>query len=167
MTRAHDSQTYNPVSTYIVACEEARQRGDRRVGTDHLLLALLRDPHIEDAVGVNHEQARTALVGLDKEALVAIGLPTTWDVPPLSEHALAPQPSLHKAWKIHMKLSPSAKRALREFGPRMRVHLPTSPEQLLASLLENNPPDPAAVLLNVLGVDSLALRQRLNDKQDA
>jgi hypothetical protein len=49
----------------------------------------------------------------------------------------------------------------------MRVHLPTSPEQLLASLLENNPPDPAAVLLNVLGVDSLALRQRLNDKQDA
>ena len=32
---------------YLRASEEARRRGDRRTGTDHLLLALLEDPSIE------------------------------------------------------------------------------------------------------------------------
>ena len=34
------------------AREEARRRGDRRVGTEHLLLALLEDPAIEAVLGV-------------------------------------------------------------------------------------------------------------------
>jgi len=33
------------------ASEEARRRGDRRTGTDHLLLALLEDPSFEVRVG--------------------------------------------------------------------------------------------------------------------
>jgi hypothetical protein len=33
---------------YLRASEEARRRGDRRTGTDHLLLALLEDPSIEE-----------------------------------------------------------------------------------------------------------------------
>jgi hypothetical protein len=32
---------------YLQAGEEARRRGDRRTGTDHILLALLEDPSIE------------------------------------------------------------------------------------------------------------------------
>ena len=32
------------------AGEEARRRGDRRTGTDHVLLALLEDPSIEDVL---------------------------------------------------------------------------------------------------------------------
>lgn len=66
-----------------------------------------------------------------------------------------------------MKISPSARRALREFGPKLRVRMPASPQQLLASLLENQPPDPAAVLLDALGVDRVALRQRLEADQDS
>ena len=31
----------------LQAAEEARRRGDRRYGTDHVLLALLEDPSIE------------------------------------------------------------------------------------------------------------------------
>lgn len=35
---------YHPWTTYIDAREEAHRRGDVKVGTDHLVLALLRDP---------------------------------------------------------------------------------------------------------------------------
>ncbi|MFZ1062496.1 MAG: Clp protease N-terminal domain-containing protein [Acidimicrobiales bacterium] len=148
-------------SMYIVACEEARQRGDRRVRTDHLLLALLRDPQIEHVIGVSHDQARTALDQIDKEALTSIGLPESLDVAPLRERPVPSRTTLHNAWKFHMKISPSARHALREFGPKLRVRVPTSPQQLLLSILENQPPDAAAVLLDELGVDRLALRHRL------
>ena len=54
---------------YLRASEEARRRGDRRTGTDHLLLALLEDPSIEAVLGVSLQQAREALESLDREAL--------------------------------------------------------------------------------------------------
>ena len=59
---------------YLRASEEARRRGDRRTGTDHLLLALLEDPSIEVVLGVSLQQARQALESLDHEALGALGL---------------------------------------------------------------------------------------------
>jgi hypothetical protein len=43
---------------YLRASEEARLRGDRRTGTDHLLLALSEDPSIEVVLGVSLQQAR-------------------------------------------------------------------------------------------------------------
>ena len=46
---------------YLRASEEARRRGDRRTGTDHILLALLEDPSIEVVLGVSLQQARQAL----------------------------------------------------------------------------------------------------------
>jgi len=46
---------------YLRASEEARRRGDRRTGTDHLLLALFEDPSIEVVLGVSLPQARLAL----------------------------------------------------------------------------------------------------------
>ena len=54
---------------YLRASEEARRRGDRRTGTDHILLALLEDPSIEVVLGVSLQQARQALESLDHEAL--------------------------------------------------------------------------------------------------
>ena len=54
---------------YLQASEEARRRGDRRAGTDHLLLALLEDPSAEAVLGVSLQQARQALESLDHEAL--------------------------------------------------------------------------------------------------
>ena len=59
---------------YLQASEEARRRGDRRTGTDHLLLALFEDPSIEVVLGVSLQQARQALESLDHEALAAMGL---------------------------------------------------------------------------------------------
>ena len=38
---------------YWRASEEARRRGDRRTGTDHLVLALLEDPSAEAVLGVS------------------------------------------------------------------------------------------------------------------
>ncbi len=58
----------------LQAGEEARRRGDRRTGTDHVLLALLEDPSIEAVLGVSLQQARQALESLDQEALGAVGL---------------------------------------------------------------------------------------------
>ena len=38
------ADAYHPWRTYIDAREEARRRGDRKVGTEHLILGLLREP---------------------------------------------------------------------------------------------------------------------------
>ena len=46
---------------YLQASEEARRRGDRRIGTDHILLALFEDPSVEAVLGVSLQQARQAL----------------------------------------------------------------------------------------------------------
>ena len=68
---------------YLRASEEARRRGDRRTGTDHVLLALLEYPSIEVVLGVSLQQARQALESLDQEALRALGLGSGTDAPPL------------------------------------------------------------------------------------
>ena len=41
---------------YLRASEEARRRGDRRTGTDHILLALLEDPLVEAVLGLSLQQ---------------------------------------------------------------------------------------------------------------
>ncbi len=64
----------HPWAIYLRASEEARRRGDRRTGTDHVLLALFEDPSIDVVLGVNLHQARQALESLDQEALGALGL---------------------------------------------------------------------------------------------
>jgi len=82
------------------ATQEARRRGDRRIGSDHLLLALLTD---EDsvtarAVGVDLSTARGALVELDRRALASVGI----DIP-VTDTGLT-------AWRRErLMLSPSAK----------------------------------------------------------
>ena len=57
------------------ATEEARRRGDRRIGSDHLLLALLKDDDsvTARALGVDLSTARGALVELDRQALASVG----------------------------------------------------------------------------------------------
>ena len=72
---------------YLRASEEARRQGDRRTGTDHVLLALFEDPSIEVVLGVNLQQAREALESLDHEALATLGLQSGTDAPPLPMRA--------------------------------------------------------------------------------
>jgi hypothetical protein len=164
MTAVGESDLYHPWTTYIAACEEARQRGDRRVGTEHLLLGLLRDPQIEEVLGVTHEQARLALTRLDNEALASINVPEELNLPPLAERALLPRPNFLNVLKGRMKMTPSAKGTLTKYRALMLHHQTTSPGQLLAWLLELRAPDPVAQLFDKLKVDTVALRARLENE---
>ena len=100
---------------YLRASEEARRRGDRRTGTDHLLLALLEDPSIEAVLGVSLQQARQALESLDHEALGALGLGSGTDAPALPMRAVPKKPRIRDvAKKDRLRMTPAAKKVLEE-----------------------------------------------------
>lgn len=67
---------YNFGATYYDARDEAIRRGDRTIGTEHLVLALLIDPASPSAraLGCDLDSARRALDALDNQALAAIGV---------------------------------------------------------------------------------------------
>jgi hypothetical protein len=146
------------------AGEEARRRGDRRAGTDHLLLALFEDPSVEVVLGVNLQQARQALESLDHQALGAVGLGSGTDAPPLPMRAVPKKPRLRDAAsKDRLRITPAAKKVLEEASKpnRRRLHA-ESAQQVLAQILTLQPPDPAAVLLGALGVNTSEVRRRLD-----
>ena len=144
------------------AGEEARRRGDRRTGTDHVLLALLEDPSIEVVLGVSLQQAREALESLDREALGALGLGSGTDAPPLPMRAVPKKPTIRDIMrKDRLRMTPAAKKVLEEASKPNRRRLQITARQVLAQILTLLPPDPAAVLLGALGVDRAAARQRL------
>ena len=61
--------------------EEAQRRGDRRIGTDHLLLGLLHDPASADVLGITVADGREKSADLDRRALAAIGIDLDGYVP--------------------------------------------------------------------------------------
>jgi hypothetical protein len=145
------------------AGEEARRRGDRRAGTDHVLLALFEDPSIEVALGVNLQQARQALESLDYEALGALGLGSGTDAPPLPMHAVPKKPRLRDViQKDRLRMTPTAKKVLEEASKPHRRRLQVTAQQVLAQILTLQPPDPAAVLLGALDVNKSEVRRRLD-----
>ncbi len=100
---------------YLRASEEARRRGDRRTGTDHVLLALSEDPSIELALGVSLPQARQALESLDQEALGALGLESGTDAPLLPMRSVPKKPTFRDvAKKDRFRMTPAAKKVLEE-----------------------------------------------------
>jgi ATP-dependent Clp protease ATP-binding subunit ClpA len=140
---------------YLRASEEARRRGDRRAGTDHLLLALLEDPSIEVLLGVSLQQARQALESLDHEALAALGLGSGIDAPPLPMRAVPKKPRIRDVvQKDRLRMTPAAKKVLEEASKPNRRRLYVTAQQVLAQILALQPPDPAAVLLGALGVNT-------------
>jgi Clp amino terminal domain, pathogenicity island component len=148
---------------YLRASEEARRRGDRRTGTDHVLLALLEDPSIQGALGVSLQQARRALESLDHEALGALGLGSGTDAPPLPMRAVPKKPTLRDiAKKDRLRMTPAAKKVLEEAARPNRRKLQITAQQVLAQILTLQPPDPAAVLLGALSVNTPEVRRRLD-----
>ena len=135
-TRARD--------TVRMAVAEAGRRGDRRVGTDHLLIGVLQDPAVAQAVGADAEAARRVADQLDRAALAAIG----FDAAPLGPLA----PAVGTA---RLPFTPGAKAvlaralALVAAGRARRIES----AHLLAALLERAAPDPAAEILAGLGID--------------
>lgn len=141
---------------YLRASEEARRQGDRRTGTDHLLLALFDDPSIEALLGVNLQQAREALDSLDREALAAVGLGPGADAPSLPMRAIPKTPRLRDvAKRDRFRMTPAAKKVLEQaYKPKGHRRLRVSGLEVLAQILALQPPDPAAVLLRALGVNT-------------
>ena len=147
---------------YLRASEEARRRGDRRTGTDHVLLALLENPPIEVVLGVSLQQARQALESLDQEALGALGLGSGTDAPPLPMRAVPKKPTIRDVMKKdRLRMTPAAKKVLEEAVKPNRRKTQVTAQQVLAQILTLQPPDPAAVLLDVLGVNTSEVRRRL------
>ena len=148
---------------YLQASEEARRRGDRRTGTDHLLLALLENPSIEVALGVTLQQARQVQESLDHEALVALGMVFGADAPALPMRAVPKRPRLRDvATKDHFRLTPAAKKVLEDAVRPNRRKLQVTAQQVLAQILTLQPPDPAAVLLSALSVNTPEVRRGLD-----
>jgi ATP-dependent Clp protease ATP-binding subunit ClpA len=160
------AEEYHPWTTFIDAREEARRRGDRRVGTEHLLLALLMEPAVASALGVDLHTACVALDEMDRDALRAVGLDVTLDPPPLPDAEPArrpPRPAFRAVWQGRLPLTPAAKVVLQESSKEMRGfgghHL--GPRHVLEVLLQRERPDPAAELLARLGIDPATVRPSL------
>jgi hypothetical protein len=154
-------EVLHPWAIYLRASEEARRRGDRRTGTDHILLALLEDPSIEAVLGVNLHQARQAVESLDHQALGALGMGPGTDAPPLPMRAVPKKPRLRDvAKKVRFRMTPAAKKVLEEAVKHNRRKTQVTAQQVLAQILTLQPPDPAAVLLGALGVNTPEVRRR-------
>jgi hypothetical protein len=149
---------------YLQASEEARRRGDRRTGTDHILLALFEDPSVEAVLGVSLQQAREALASLDREALGALGLGPGADAPELPMRAVPKKPRIRDvAKRDRFRMTPAAKKVLEEaYKPKGHRKLQVTGPEVLAQILALEPPDPAAVLLGALGVNKSEVRRRLD-----
>ena len=166
-SRASTTGKYHPWTTYIDAREEARRRGDRRVGTEHLVLGLLREPDIAQVLGCDLGAAREALDAIDRDALVAIGIDRALGAPPVPtrEPALrGARPSLKAVLADRLPMTPVAKRVLEQSGKgrhRRPAESRWSLHAVLAALLSLAPPDPGAALLDALGVDRSRVSERL------
>jgi hypothetical protein len=157
-------EALNAWAICLQAGEEARRRGDRRAGTDHVLLALFEDPTVEAALGVSLQQARQALDSLDREALGALGLGSDADAPELPMHAVPKKPTLKYLMlqKDRLRMTPAAKKVMEDASKPNRRRLQVTAGQVLARILTLQPPDPAAVLLGALGVNTAEVRRRLD-----
>jgi ATP-dependent Clp protease ATP-binding subunit ClpA len=131
---------------------EAARRGDRRIGTEHLLISLLEDDANARALGVDAAAARTAADELDRVALAAVGVDLGEVTPngrrPLSKHM--PFTAGAKSFMSDTLTQAAAEKA-RSITPRL----------MMLALLERREPDPAAALLAALGVDVGTARARL------
>jgi hypothetical protein len=159
-------EVLHPWTIFMRASEEARRRGDCRTGTDHILLGLFEDPSIEVVLGVSLQQAREALESLDREALGALGIGSAIDAPPLPMRAVPKKPTIRAVMKKdRLRMTPAAKKVLEEAVKPMRRKTQVAAEQVLAQLLNLQPPDPAAVLLGALGVNTSEVRRRLDPRK--
>jgi hypothetical protein len=149
---------YSPWSTYITAREEARRTGARRVGTEHLLLALLHEPDIAEIVGVTIEQARDAIDSLDRSALAVLGIDATRGAAPIPMREVPRRPTIKAVLRDRLPLTPTAKAALERAYRRKK---PFRAVDVLRELVELEQPDPVAALFTALGVDTQVVRSQI------
>jgi hypothetical protein len=159
------ADAWNPWSTYIDAREEARRRGDRKVGTEHLILGLLWEPAVAQALGCDLQTARDALEALDHDALAAIGVAAGFNGPPIpidEPIRRSSKAAFKAALRDRLRMTPAAKTVMEESYKEIRRGRGIGPQQVLLTVLELKAPDPAAELIAALHVDRAATRQRLS-----
>jgi ATP-dependent Clp protease ATP-binding subunit ClpA len=142
------------------AAEEARRRGDRRLGTDHLLLGLMHDADssVAQALGIDLAAARAAADALDQVALAAVGVNVAHlGDPPQPVYARRLPPLTSGARAVLKRTIDQTRQA--------RTHRIETRHFLLA-LLARERPDPAAELLAALGVDRSQVRNRLDGSSE-
>jgi Clp amino terminal domain, pathogenicity island component len=148
---------YNFGATYFDARDEAVRRGDRSIGTEHLVLALLVDPlsPAARAIGRDIGAARSALDALDREALSAIGVE-----PGIATGTVAV--------RTHgkLRLTPAAKSIFTKI-PDARRNRAAGLGKVFNALLDLRRPDPAAELLALLGVDVPEAREKFTQFDQA
>jgi hypothetical protein len=156
MTRAPTK--YNPWTTYLVAREEARRTGSRRVGTEHLLPALLHESDIAETLAVTIEQARNALDSLDRSALGVLGIDAPRGAAPIPMREVPARPRIKAVLRDRAPMTPAAKAVLERAYRRGR---PFRSVDVLRELIELKRPDPVAGLFSALGIDTQAIRSQV------
>lgn len=136
----------------VHAPTEARRRGDRRVGTEHLLLGVLHDVEAAQTLGVDIETARSALAALDEAALAAIGIDARG-----VERATITESSTRLPFTSGAKATLSKALAVARRTGARRIAV----VHLLAGLLDGDRTDPATSVLAEVGVDRVAVRARV------
>jgi ATP-dependent Clp protease ATP-binding subunit ClpA len=131
------------------ASAEAQRMGDRRIGTEHMTLAMLADPEsaTAKALGVSLTQARETLQSLDFAALAAVGI-----------DAVDPGPALPARERV--RLTPGVRDVLVS-AHKEKPRKPLAARHILIGLLGRKSPDPAAELLDALGVNRAEVHARL------
>jgi hypothetical protein len=77
--------------------------------------------------------------------------------------AVPKKPTLRDiAKKDRLRMTPAAKKVLEDASKPNRRRLYVTGQQVLAQILTLQPPDPAAVLLGALGVNTPEVRRRLD-----
>ncbi len=137
------------------AREEAERRGDRRIGTDHLLLGLLHDRASAPAraLGVTLEEGRSALEALDRAALASLGIHLDGGPPRGAVHG--------RRWITLNSAARGAVVAAKRVAEEERKGRRIEGRHLLLALLGGRHPDPAADLLGELSVEARVVRERL------
>jgi ATP-dependent Clp protease ATP-binding subunit ClpA len=136
--------------------EEARRRGDRRIGTEHLLLGVLVVPRSEwiEILGADLESARAALAAMDRNALAELGMEAS---------GLLPLRPIRTEGRL--RLTSGAMKVLRgglDEATRAKARS-IEPRHLLLALLAADGPHAAGQLLATLGIDPEVVRARMTE----
>jgi len=138
------------------ATAEVHRLGDRRIGTQHLLLALLHDKMSISVrvLGVDLAAARSSLTELDRTALAAIGINAT----PLDQ----PRPSKSRR---RPTLTSGARKVLVHAVHKARSDGASRIEErhILYGILSLERPDAAADMLAAMGVNAEEALDKLEE----
>ena len=148
------SRRKSSLSTIIkAAIEEARLRGDRRMGTAHLLLGLLHHDESARALGIDVATARAALDDLDRAALRMLGLEVGDLAKTPRKHPRIPDTALTSGARAVLNQAIKATTA--------KTRDAEVPRHLTLGLLAQPQSDPAAQLLDQLQIDRATVRSRI------